>query len=108
MRGRRIAILGDMLELGPEGGELHKGLAQAIIDNRVDRLYACGPLMKGLFQAIPIENRGAYAADSESLVAEVLADLRAGDVVMVKGSLGSRMAKIVEAMKTRFGIMKQN
>lgn len=105
LRGRRIAIVGDMLELGPDGPDLHKGLAKAVIDNRVDRLYACGPMMKGLFQAIPIEHRGAYAPDSEALVADVLNDLRAGDVVMIKGSLGSRMAKIVEAMKARFGIL---
>lgn len=106
LRGRRIAILGDMLELGPDGPELHKGLAKAVIDNRVDRLYACGPMMKGLFQAVPIEHRGAYTPDSESLIADVLADLRAGDVVMIKGSLGSRMAKIVEALKSRFGVVQ--
>jgi UDP-N-acetylmuramoyl-tripeptide--D-alanyl-D-alanine ligase len=62
-------------------------------------------MMKGLVHAIPIENRGAYAPDSESLIANVLSDLRAGDVVMVKGSLGSRMAKIIDAMKTRFGVL---
>lgn len=105
LRGRRIAILGDMLELGPDGPGLHQGLAKAVIDNRVDRLYACGPMMKSLIQAIPIENRGAYATDSEGLIADVLSDLRAGDVVMVKGSLGSRMAKIIDALKTRFGIL---
>lgn len=104
LRGRRIAIVGDMLELGPDGPALHKGLAKAVIDNRVDRLYACGPMMKGLFQVVPVEHRGAYAPDSESLVGDVLSDLRQGDVVMVKGSLGSRMAKIVDAMKSRFGL----
>lgn len=106
-RGRRIAILGDMLELGPDGPALHAGLAPSVIDNRVDRLYACGPMMKGLFAAIPIENRGAYAPDSEGLIADILGDLRAGDVVMIKGSLGSKMIKIVDAMKARFGTLPE-
>lgn len=107
-RGRRIAILGDMLELGPDAPALHEGLSKAVIDNRVDRLYACGPMMRGLFQSVSIEHRGAYAPESESLIADVVSDLRPGDVVMVKGSLGSRMAKIVDALKTRFGVMPQD
>ena len=64
-------------------------------------------MMKGLFAAIPIENRGAYAPDSEGLIADILGDLRAGDVVMIKGSLGSKMIKIVDAMKARFGTLPE-
>jgi len=101
-RGRRIAVLGDMLELGPTGPELHKGLTQAIIANGVDAVFACGPLMRGLYDSLPSTLRGAYAAQASGLEPLVLDAIRAGDVVTVKGSLGSRMGPIVKAVLARF------
>ena len=101
-RGRRIAVLGDMLELGPTGPELHKGLAQAVVENHVDKVFACGPLMRGLYDSLPSTLRGAYAAQASGLEPLVLDAIRAGDVVTVKGSLGSRMGPIVKAMIARF------
>jgi UDP-N-acetylmuramoyl-tripeptide--D-alanyl-D-alanine ligase len=56
-------------------------------------------LMRALWQALPVSRRGGYAEDSAALEAQVLSAIRAGDVVMVKGSLGSRMAPIVKAMQ---------
>ncbi|MBL8788958.1 MAG: UDP-N-acetylmuramoylalanyl-D-glutamyl-2,6-diaminopimelate--D-alanyl-D-alanine ligase [Rhizobiales bacterium] len=100
--GRRIAVLGDMLELGESGPELHAGLAEALDSAQVDVLYAAGPLMAHLFQATRVERRGLHAASSEQLKDALLAGLRPGDVVMVKGSLGSRMGPIVEAMKAKW------
>ena len=47
-RGRRIAVLGEMLELGPQGAELHRGLAEPIADNSVDLVFCAGPLYRGL------------------------------------------------------------
>jgi len=96
---RRIAVLGDMRELGAEGPALHAELAPELAAARVDLLFAVGPLMTHLFEAIPAEQRGRHAATSAEIVPLVLAALRAGDVVLVKGSLGTRMAPIVEAIK---------
>jgi UDP-N-acetylmuramoyl-tripeptide--D-alanyl-D-alanine ligase len=104
LRGRRIGILGDMLELGPEGGALHAGLADAVIAHDIDLVFACGPLMKHLWQALPVERRGAYAASSADLEAAALDAVQPGDVVVVKGSLGSRMGRIITALKTRFPV----
>ena len=102
LRGRRIAVLGDMLELGPEGPELHAGLAAAVEENGIDLVFAAGPLMKSLWQALPQERRGGYAATAADLEPAVLSALRAGDAITVKGSNGSRTAAIVEAITKRF------
>ncbi|PZN99605.1 MAG: UDP-N-acetylmuramoylalanyl-D-glutamyl-2,6-diaminopimelate--D-alanyl-D-alanine ligase [Hyphomicrobiales bacterium] len=101
-RGRRIAVLGDMLELGPTGPELHKGLGEAILANGIDVVFACGPLMRGLYDSLPSTLRGAYAAQASGLEPLVLDAIRAGDVVTVKGSLGSRMGPIVKALAARY------
>ena len=101
-QGRRIAVLGDMLELGAKGRALHRGLADAVRANAVDLVFCCGPLMQALWQALPANRRGGYAEDSAALEAQVLPAIRAGDVVMVKGSLGSRMAPIVKALQRAY------
>ena len=98
-QGRRIAVLGDMLELGTKGKALHRGLAAPVEANSVDLVFCCGPLMHSLWQALPASRRGGYAEDSAGLEAQVVPAIRAGDVVMVKGSLGSRMAPIVKALQ---------
>ena len=98
-QGRRIAVLGDMLELGPQGKALHRGLVAPVEANSVDLVFCCGPLMHSLWQALPASRRGGYAEDSAALEAQVVPAIRAGDVVMVKGSLGSRMAPIVKALQ---------
>jgi UDP-N-acetylmuramoyl-tripeptide--D-alanyl-D-alanine ligase len=97
--GRRIAVLGDMLELGPKGPALHRGLAAPVAANAVDLVFCCGPLMRSLWQALPASRRGGYAENSAALESQVLSAIRAGDAVMVKGSLGSRMAPIVKALQ---------
>ncbi|MGO4175260.1 UDP-N-acetylmuramoylalanyl-D-glutamyl-2,6-diaminopimelate--D-alanyl-D-alanine ligase [Bosea sp. TAF32] len=101
-RGRRIAVLGDMLELGSTGAELHKGLSEPLVANRIDKVFACGPLMKGLYESLPSPMRGAYAPGAGELEPLVLDAIRAGDVITVKGSLGSRMGPIVKAILARF------
>jgi UDP-N-acetylmuramoyl-tripeptide--D-alanyl-D-alanine ligase len=101
-RGRRIAVLGDMLELGPAGAGLHRDLAQPIVDNAVDLVFCAGPLMAALWEALPSSRRGAYAASAEELEPDVLRAVNAGDVVMVKGSLGSRMGPIVKSLVRRY------
>jgi UDP-N-acetylmuramoyl-tripeptide--D-alanyl-D-alanine ligase len=99
--GRRIAVLGDMLELGPQGPALHAGLANGVAESAVDLVYCAGPLMKSLWDALPPERRGGYADTAAALEPDVVAAVRAGDAVMVKGSLGSRMGPLVKALKRR-------
>jgi UDP-N-acetylmuramoyl-tripeptide--D-alanyl-D-alanine ligase len=100
--GRRIAVLGDMLELGAEGANLHAALAEAVRANAVDLVFCAGPLMKSLWGALPSEHRGGYAEDSAALEPLVLGAIQPDDAVMVKGSLGSRMGPIVKALKRRY------
>jgi len=100
--GRRIAVLGDMRELGAEGPALHAGLAEPVIAHAIDRVYCAGPLMKSLWDALPSERRGAFAETAAALEAEIVGAVMAGDAVMVKRSNGMRMGSIVTALKRRF------
>ncbi|HEY7299450.1 MAG TPA: UDP-N-acetylmuramoylalanyl-D-glutamyl-2,6-diaminopimelate--D-alanyl-D-alanine ligase [Xanthobacteraceae bacterium] len=101
-RGRRIAALGDMLELGPRAAALHRELAEAVLAQRVDLVFCCGPLMRALWDALPSERRGGYAESSQALEGQLIGAVAAGDAVMVKGSLGSRMGLLVRALQRRF------
>ncbi|OLB78731.1 MAG: UDP-N-acetylmuramoylalanyl-D-glutamyl-2, 6-diaminopimelate--D-alanyl-D-alanine ligase [Alphaproteobacteria bacterium 13_2_20CM_2_64_7] len=100
--GRRIAVLGDMLELGPRGADLHRELAVAVLAHGVDLVFCCGPLMRALWEALPSSRKGGYAESSAALESQVVAAVQPGDAVMVKGSLGSRMASIVKALQSRY------
>jgi UDP-N-acetylmuramoyl-tripeptide--D-alanyl-D-alanine ligase len=100
--GRRIAVLGDMLELGPTGPALHRGLVDAIKANHIDLVYCCGPLMHNLWDALSTGKRGGYADGADTLESQVIGAIRAGDAIMVKGSLGSKMKTIVKALEKRF------
>ncbi|MBB6249841.1 UDP-N-acetylmuramoylalanyl-D-glutamyl-2,6-diaminopimelate--D-alanyl-D-alanine ligase [Nitrospirillum iridis] len=97
--GRRVAALGDMLELGADSPKLHAGLADALIAAQVDLVFTCGPNMRHLFDQLPAARRGAHAATSADLAPLVAGSVRAGDVIMIKGSAGSRMAKVVDALQ---------
>jgi UDP-N-acetylmuramoyl-tripeptide--D-alanyl-D-alanine ligase len=100
--GRRIALLGDMLELGPTSAALHGGLLEAVRANHIDLVYCCGPLMRNLWDALSTGKRGGYAESALALEAQAVAAIRAGDAIMVKGSLGSKMKTIVNALEKRF------
>jgi len=97
---RRIAVLGDMLELGEEGPAEHVALA-AEVARCADLLFTCGPLMAGLHAAVPPALRGGHAEDAAALAPVAAAALRPGDGVLVKGSLGSRMKLVVQAFDAR-------
>jgi UDP-N-acetylmuramoyl-tripeptide--D-alanyl-D-alanine ligase len=101
-RGRRIAVLGDMLELGPTSAALHRGLNDAIKASHIDLVYCCGPLMRNLWDALSTGKRGGYADNASGLEALLATAIRAGDAIMIKGSLGSRMKTIVDALEKRF------
>jgi UDP-N-acetylmuramoyl-tripeptide--D-alanyl-D-alanine ligase len=96
--GRRIAVLGDMLELGRSGEALHRDLADAVRGNAIDLVYCAGPLMAALWQALPAGHRGGYAQTTAELEPQVAAAVRNGDVMMVKASAGSRFGTIVKAL----------
>ncbi|MEQ8658696.1 MAG: UDP-N-acetylmuramoylalanyl-D-glutamyl-2,6-diaminopimelate--D-alanyl-D-alanine ligase [Hyphomicrobiales bacterium] len=101
-RGRRIAVLGDMLELGDEASAMHGALVYDFTALGVDKVYACGPLMKALWRVLPMEKRGAYAENSDGLRKPLLSDLAPGDAVMIKGSLGSKMGPLVDLILQRY------
>ena len=96
--GRRIAVLGDMLELGAEGPALHAALAEPLARHPIDLVFTVGGAMAVLRDALPAAQRAGHAAQSSDMVAPVAAAVGSGDVVMVKGSLGTRMAPIVAAL----------
>jgi UDP-N-acetylmuramoyl-tripeptide--D-alanyl-D-alanine ligase len=103
LKGRRIVVLGDMLELGPEAIAHHEALAAPIESAKADLVFAAGPSMKALWDKLPASRRGAYADNSTELAPKVIAALQPGDVVLVKGSNGSKLSIVIDALKTRGG-----
>ncbi len=101
-RGRRVAVLGDMLELGKAELAHHAALAEPLIAASVDRVYLVGPSMAALWEVLPSDRRAVYSQAATELGSVIARDLGPGDVVMVKGSNGIQMATIVEALKRRF------
>jgi UDP-N-acetylmuramoyl-tripeptide--D-alanyl-D-alanine ligase len=98
---RRIAVLGEMLELGQRSSELHRGLKEAVDAAGVDLVFACGPHMAALFATLETRQKAYWTESSGGLEGPLLETVSGGDVIMVKGSLGSRMALLVEALKRR-------
>lgn len=95
---RTVIVLGDMLELGEQSEELHVGLVPAIINNQMDLVFAAGKFMQKMYDSLPESMRGAYRATSRELAPAVVEALRPRDLVLVKGSHGSRMDLVVEAI----------
>jgi len=101
--GRRIAVLGDMLELGSDQIAHHVALKEAVDAAGTDLVFACGPNMAHLFEALAPGRKGAWTGDSGELPERLIAELAPGDVVMIKGSNGSRMGPVVGALVKRLG-----
>ncbi len=101
--GRRIAVLGDMLELGEEGPAFHAGLLKPLTEYGIDQVFTCGPQMQRLFDALPDKMRGETRATSAELAPVVIERLRPNDMVMVKGSLGSGMALVIKTIESAGG-----
>ncbi|MDV6330596.1 UDP-N-acetylmuramoyl-tripeptide--D-alanyl-D-alanine ligase [Asticcacaulis sp. 201] len=95
---RKIVVLTDMLELGPQAARLHADLATVIEAQDIDSVYLAGPLMKNLWEALPSALRGGYAETAQELTPALIEGLQGGDVVMVKGSNGSRAGLIAKAL----------
>ncbi|WP_333682756.1 UDP-N-acetylmuramoyl-tripeptide--D-alanyl-D-alanine ligase [Pontibaca methylaminivorans] len=98
-RGRRIAILGDMKELGPRGPELHAAIAGHPAIAGIDRVHCVGPLMRSLHEALAPERRGIRAENSAAMVAALKEQIAPGDLVLVKGSLSMNLAAVVDAIR---------
>lgn len=99
--GRKIAVLGDMLEMGSHAPALHAGLAEAVITSGAAPVFLCGENMKALWEKLPSAVRGGYAPDSAALAPLVAVAVQPGDTVLVKGSNGSRMTVVIDALKAR-------
>jgi UDP-N-acetylmuramoyl-tripeptide--D-alanyl-D-alanine ligase len=97
--GRRIAILGDMLELGPNGPFLHANLIDDLIASKPDMVVTVGSLMKNLYDKIPEGITRLHANKSSDIAEKIPQKLRVGDLILVKGSLGTNMAPIVTAIE---------
>ncbi|MEX2311295.1 MAG: UDP-N-acetylmuramoylalanyl-D-glutamyl-2, 6-diaminopimelate--D-alanyl-D-alanine ligase, partial [Rhodospirillales bacterium] len=97
--GRRVVVLGDMLELGERAKDAHMALADDIRAHDFDLVFACGQYMPDILDALPAELTGGRAAASTQLATIVQAKLRAGDLVLVKGSAGSHMGKVIDAIR---------
>jgi UDP-N-acetylmuramoyl-tripeptide--D-alanyl-D-alanine ligase len=101
--GRRLLALGDMRELGEYADSLHAGLADAVAASGAAQVFLCGPHMQALWQRLAAAQKGAYRPDSAALAGEVASALRAGDVIAIKGSLGSKMKNVVDAVLAASG-----
>ena len=97
-RGRRIVVLTDMLELGPDAPAFHAALAEPIEAANVDLVFCAGPMMKSLWDALPPTRRGGYAETAAEVAPRLASAVEPGDLVMVKGSNGSRASVIAAAL----------
>jgi UDP-N-acetylmuramoyl-tripeptide--D-alanyl-D-alanine ligase len=101
--GRRIAVLGDMLELGSSAEQFHRELAEPVAAAKVDRVFLVGAAMSALFETLPEETRGGYWQSSEEAIPALLQFLEPGDVVTIKGSRGVCVSDIVERLCAEAG-----
>ncbi|MCF7699756.1 UDP-N-acetylmuramoyl-tripeptide--D-alanyl-D-alanine ligase [Loktanella sp. M215] len=99
VKGRRIAILGDMLELGADEMQMHADLAENLHLARAHVVHCAGPRMRALFDALPGDLRGQWAPEADDLAGQVAKLVDAGDVVLVKGSKGSKISRVVDAIR---------
>lgn len=99
-KGRRIAVLGDMKELGDSAPRLHAALAEDLEKAGIDAVYCCGDMMTYLYESLPPSLRGKSARNSAALAPDVAAAVRRGDVVMIKGSHSMHMERIVDALRS--------
>ncbi|WBL33968.1 UDP-N-acetylmuramoyl-tripeptide--D-alanyl-D-alanine ligase [Sinirhodobacter sp. HNIBRBA609] len=98
-RGRRVAVLGDMLELGPDEAALHAEIAALAAMNSVDMVHLAGPRMRALYEALPRAKRGEWHESAKDLAARAAHLVDAGDVILVKGSKGSKVSLVVDALR---------
>jgi UDP-N-acetylmuramoyl-tripeptide--D-alanyl-D-alanine ligase len=101
--GRRLLVMGDMRELGEHADALHAGLADAVAASGAAQVFLCGPHMEALWHKLAAAQKGIHRPDSAALAGEVAKALKAGDVIAIKGSLGSKMKLVVDAVVAASG-----
>jgi UDP-N-acetylmuramoyl-tripeptide--D-alanyl-D-alanine ligase len=97
--GRRIAILGDMLELGPTEAALHLAIADHPGLSTIGTIHCVGPRMRELWQKLPRNQRGEWAETAAEIAPRARYLVDAGDIVLVKGSKGSKVSQIVDVLR---------
>ncbi|MBX9804370.1 MAG: UDP-N-acetylmuramoyl-tripeptide--D-alanyl-D-alanine ligase [Alphaproteobacteria bacterium] len=98
-KGRRLVVLGEMLELGNHAEPHHQQLMASVLSHPIDLVFAAGgPVVESVFKDIPKEKSGGYASHVDDLLPKVLNALCPGDVILVKGSKGSKVSKIVDTL----------
>lgn len=104
---RTVIVLGDMLELGEDSKDLHVGLVPSIVNNQIDLVFAAGSFMHHLYDALPEAMKGAYEPTAAKLAPKVVKALKPRDIVLVKGSHGSRMGEVVHAIEDNARYLKE-
>ena len=99
MGKRKIAVLGDMLELGDLGPDMHAGLAEVILKAGIASVHTVGPLMQHLWQALPADKRGLSVSAVTDLIPALYDHLQDGDIVLVKASHGMNLAALISDLK---------
>ncbi len=102
-RGRRIAVMGDMLELGPTSSQLHAGISEAVIEHGIDKVFLAGPEMESLNKALQGKVETLHAAKIDDLIEPIKSDLIGGDVIMAKASLGMAFARLIDDLIKTYG-----
>ncbi|WP_282094567.1 UDP-N-acetylmuramoyl-tripeptide--D-alanyl-D-alanine ligase [Epibacterium ulvae] len=97
--GRRIAFLGDMGELGAQENALHQGLASHSDLDKIDQIHCIGPLMKVLFECLPMATRGTWHETSATAANRISDYVQPGDIVLIKGSFYMQMARLVDGLR---------
>lgn len=96
--GKKIAVIGDMLELGEKAASMHESLAADVLRNNIDIVYTVGSLSKNLFNALPPKVQGKAFANASEVVADLVKNIKAGDAILFKASNGTGLAACVEAL----------
>ncbi len=105
-KGRRIAVLGDMLELGKQAPKLHAELSSVIAANHINMVFLGGPEMAALKAAMPVEFHAEYRQSVDELQPQLLNTIRAGDVIMVKSSKGTGFSQIVKTLLQKYNTVE--
>ena len=100
--GQKVLVLGDMLELGPQGADLHRSLKDAVLKSGATRIFLVGSAIESLAEALGEDRLAGQSRYIDPILETILSGLAYGDAVMVKGSKGVRLALLVEKIKERF------
>lgn len=98
LKGRKVAILGDMLELGKESANLHTELAAHLLSIDIGAVYAVGKMMKKMYDKLPNNKQGGWVENVADIIPHLMKDIQTGDVILVKASNGMKLDKVVQAL----------